>query len=156
MSQSGNNNNSDPNKATITLPSNTSLNAAVIESKNAFVVDNIVWKYNGFFSQTIYKKRINATLWKKASLFKEVNLVYPAVNTLKKLWNSVNNTVKPTVKQVAEHVKTIVHAMEPWTEDQIAKDLLKIYSKLSKTSPEIFGNLLTEKGILIKTEVTIF
>ena len=46
--------------------------------------------------------------------------------------------------------------MEPWTDDQLAKDSLQIYSKLSKTSPEIFGNLLTEKGSLVKTEVTIF
>ena len=63
---------------------------------------------------------------------------------------------KPTIKQAAEHVKTIIQAMEPWTDDQLAKDSLQIYTKLSKTSPEIFGNLLIEKGSLVKTEVTIF
>ena len=32
----------------------------------------------------------------------------------------------------------------------------RIYVKLSRTSPEIFGDLLTEKGALVKTELTIF
>ena len=85
MPQSGNNNNSGPNKATTKLTSNTSLNAAATESKNALAIDNIVWKYSGFLSQTIYRKRINATLWKRAVKFKDVILVYPAVDTLKKL-----------------------------------------------------------------------
>ena len=85
MSQPGSINNIDSNTATSALASNTSFNAAVTKSKNALGVDNIAWKYKGFLAQTIYKKRINPTLWKKASLFKDVNLVYPAVSTLKKL-----------------------------------------------------------------------
>ena len=154
MSQPGNNNNSGLNKVN-KLSTNTSLNVAATESKNALAIDNIVWKYVGFLSQTFYKKRINDTLWRRSVKFKDLNFVYPAVNTLQKLWDSVNKT-KPTVKQIVEQVKTIIQAIEPWTDTQLAKDSISIYVKLSRTSPEIFGNLLTEKGALVKTEVTIF
>ena len=156
MSQSGNKNKSGLNKVNNKLASNTSLNAAATESKNALAIDNIIWKYAGFLSQTFYKKRINDTLWKRAVKFKDVNFVYPAVNTLQKLWDSVNKKEKPTVKQIAEQVKTIIQAIEPWTDSQLAKDSLSIYVNLSRTSPEIFGDLLTEKGALVKTELTIF
>ena len=102
------------------------------------------------------QKRINDTLWKRAVKFKDVNFVYPAVDTLQKLWDSVNKKEKPTVKQIAEQVKTIIQAIEPWTDNQLAKDSLSIYVKLSRTSPEIFSDLLTEKRALVKTEVAIF
>ena len=79
----------------------------------------------------------------------------PAVSTLAKLWDHVNKT-EPTVPLVSDHIKIFIQAREPWTDKQIAKDALRIYIKLSKTSPEIFGNLLTEKGSLVKNEETIF
>ena len=95
-------------------------------------------------------------MWKRAVLFKDPNLVPPAVSTLTKLWDCVNNKMEPTVKLVSDHLKTLIQAGEHWTDQQITKDSLSIYIKLSKTSPEIFGNLLTEKGALVKSEETIF
>ena len=94
-------------------------------------------------------------MWKRAVLFKDPNLVIPAVSTLAKLWDRVNK-MEPTVQSVSDHIKILIQAGEPWTDKQIAKDALKIYIKLSKTSPEIFGNLLTEKGSLVKAKETIF
>ena len=89
MLQPGNINNIEGNTATGALTSNTSLNAAVKNSKSALKVDNTAWKYKGFLAQTAFKKRIKSTLWKKATVFKDLNFVIPVVGTLKKLWNSV-------------------------------------------------------------------
>ena len=95
-------------------------------------------------------------MWKRAIQFKDPNLVPPAVGTLTKLWDCVNNKMEPTVQLVSDHIKTLIQAGEHWTDQQISKDSLSIYIKLSKTSPKIFGNLLTEKGALVKSEETIF
>ena len=156
MSQPGNINDIKANTATGALASNTSLNAAAKSTKSSLKIDNIAWRYQGFLTQTIYKKKFPLALWKRAVLFKDPNLVLPAVSTLTKLWDCVNNKMEPTVKLVSDHLKTLIQVGEHWTEQQIVKDLLSIYIKLSKTSPEIFGNLLTEKGALVKTEETIF
>merc|ERR1712115_88842 len=102
-----------------------------------------------------YKKNFPEAIWKKAVLFKDLNLVLPAVSTLVKLCNLVNKT-ESTVKSVSDHIKILIQAGEAWTDEQIAKDAIKIYIKLSKTSPEIFDNLLTEKGSLVKNKEIIF
>ena len=154
MSQSGTNENGT-NKTIGTTASNTIINSATNNTRSALKQDTITWKYKGFFLQTVYKKNFPESIWKKCVLFKDPNLVILAVSTLVKLWKIVNKT-EPTVKSVSDHIKILIQEGEPWTEEQIAKDALKIYIKLSRTSPEIFGNLLSEKGSLAKNEETIF
>ena len=135
--------------------SNTIINAATNNTTSVLKQETIVWKYKGYFPQTAYKSKYNDTIWKKCVLFREPCYLSPAVGTLVKLWEKVNIT-DPTVESVSDHIKILIQEGEPWTEDQIAKDALKIYIKLSKTSPEIFGNFLTEKGSLVKNKETIF
>ena len=154
MSQPGTNKNKI-NTATGATVSNTIINAAANNTTSTLKQETIVWKYKGYLAQMAYKSNYPEAIWKRCVLFKDLNLVFPAIGTLVKLWESVNKT-EPTVKSVSDHIKILIQEGEPWTEKQIAKDTLKIYIKLSKTSPEIFGTFLTEKGSLVKNEETIF
>ena len=56
MSQPGNNQN-ETNTTTGTIASNTILNAATKRTKSILKQDNIAWRYKGFLTQTIYKKK---------------------------------------------------------------------------------------------------
>ena len=148
-------NENETSTATGATGSNTIINAATNNTTSVLKQETIVWKYKGYLPQTAYKSKYNDTIWKKCVLFRELCYLSPAVGTLVKLWEKVN-IMDPTVESVSDHIKTLIQEGEPWTEDQISKDSLKIYIKLSRTSPEIFGNFLTEKGSLVKNEETIF
>ena len=148
-------NENETSTATGATVSNTIINAATNNTTSVLKQETIVWKYKGYLAQTAYKSKYPKAIWKRCVLFKNLDLVFPSVGTLVKLWEKVNKT-EPTVESVSDHIKILIQEGEPWTEDQIAKDALKIYIKLSKTSPEIFGIFLTEKGSLVKNKETIF
>ena len=84
MSQSSTNKNG-ANKATGATVSNTNINSATNNTRSALKQDTIAWKYKGFFKQTVYKKNFPESIWKRCVLFKDLNLVIPAVGTLAKL-----------------------------------------------------------------------
>lgn len=62
-------------------------------------------------------------------------------------------TPDPTTLALNVHIKSIIIARESWMREADTIQCLEIYIGSSKTFPEIFGNLFSEKEALVEKTI---
>ena len=142
------------------LKTNPSANTTATDPNSVLKAVYHVWKYTECFHPKHFAKKINKTIWKKVPLLKDLRDLIKSTKKLQDLWTKTKttkrNTPFPTTPTVVNHLKNIILARDKRTRDEDVIQGLELYISLSKTTPEIFKNLLSKKGALVKTDKTIY
>ena len=142
------------------LQTNTTTNATTKNPNTVLKEVYKVWKYTRQFHKKQFARKINNTIWNKVLPFKALKKHIDSTKNLQELWvktkTTKGNTPVPTTPAVSEHLKNIILTRDNWTREADAIQGLESYIGLSKTSPEILGNLFSDNKALVKTDETIF